>query len=304
MIMNLHFKKLMLLGTVFLLAACQPNGPSIESLQKLRDVDSGIEITNSRIKSVTTVNESLSLYDIEGMFKYRDGRYAYLTDVGNIKIFTPLNGEETTPFNANIIASENNGAWDIVSENLPRFAGPTDNSKVVLNHQALFANSSEQIAGVFTHADGSRFMLNDKALDKNVKLLIREYENLLKENIELDKKLLSVEETLADIDKAAQKSAKKDTKTEASAEDLDLIVNQTLSNNQEYHRVIEEKKNIQNEIKILHEKMPQFWNFGQCYETDYRFYGRICNQITGVNRDYLPKIRYVSRPDADPQYLD
>ena len=307
--MNLHFKKIaLLLGSALLLTACQPNGPSIESLQQLRDVDSGIEITNSRIISVSSVNESLSLYDIEGMFKYRDGRYGYLTNLGGIKIYTPFNGEEANPFNATVIASNEDGHWNIVSEKLPQFKLGTDQDHDVLAHKALFANSEEEMPGVFTHTDGTRFMLDNKALDKNVKSMIKEYETLLKKNVALDETLsemdLVLKTTYESIEKSIHKSLKKEQLDPAvSAEKSQALLATALADDKEYQRILAAQKPLQAEVKVLHSKMPALWSVPQCYETNYRFYGRICNQITNVNRDYLHKISYANRPDADPKFI-
>lgn len=306
--MNLHLKKItLLLGSALFLTACQPNGPSIESLQKLRDVDSGIEITNSRIKSVSKVNDTLSLYDIEGMFKYRDGRYGYLTDIGGIKIYTPFNGEEATSFNANVIASNENDSWDIVSENLPHFKGPNNNEEV-FEHKTLFANSVEHTPGVYTHEDGSRFMLDNKALDKTVKMLIKEYESLLKQNVALDETLSEMDLAMAKSAQAHEKSIQKSVEKEQLEADARIareqaLLTQALAKDDDYQRIATEHKKLEADLKDLHSKMPAFWNVPQCYETNYRFNGRICNQITGVNRDYLHKIQYKNRPDADPQFL-
>lgn len=307
--MDLHFKKIaLLLGSTLFLAACQPNGPSIESLQKLRDVDSGIEITNSRIKSVSSVNNSLSLYDIEGMFKYRDGRYGYLTEIGDIKIYTPFNGEEANPFNANVIASHEGDKWDIVSENLPRFKSEGESVFEVFEHKNLFANSIEHMPGIFTHEDGSRFMLENKALDKNVKTLIKEYETQLKHNVTLDETLsemdLALQKTHDAIEKSVHKEVAKEKLTpELSEEKAQSLLSEALASDQQYQRILGEKKPLEDELKALHAKMPALWNVTQCYETNYRFYGRICNQITNINRDYLPKMSYANRPDADPQFI-
>lgn len=306
--MSLHLKKItLLLGSALFLTACQPNGPSIESLQKLRDVDSGIEITNSRIKSVSTVNETLALYDIEGMFKYRDGRYGYLTDIGGIKIYTPFNGEEATPFNANVIASNDHDSWDIVSENLPHFRGPNNNEEV-FEHKMLFANSIEHTPGVYTHEDGSRFMLDNKALDKTVKTLIKEYEALLKQNVAVDETLsemdLAMTKAAESIEKSVQKTVEKEQlEAEARAVREKELLTQALAEDADYQRIVAEHQKLEASLKDLHHKMPAFWNVPQCYETNYRFNGRICNQIAGINRDYLHKIQYENRPDADPQFL-
>ena len=307
--MSLSFKKTLLIaGSALFLAACQPHGPDVETLQKLRGVDSGIEITNSRIKSVSKVNETLALYDIEGMYKYRDGRYQYLTNLGDIKIYTPLNGESTEPFNAAIMASEENKEWHIVAENLPKFEGPLGSMQEVMTHKALFAESEEFMPGLFTKADGTIFALNDKALDKYVKSLIKRYEDNLKQNVELDKKLQKVEEEglslHAKLEKAARKNLSEEKlKNEALEAKLAEELPAILKEDGAYQTLITEKAHLEAEIKALHQTMPKLWSINACSDTAYRFYGRICNQLTSVNRNYLPEIRYANRPDADPQYL-
>lgn len=296
--MQLSMKKVgWIVGASLLLTACQPNGPTIESLQQLRDVDSGIEITNSRIKSVTPVNDTLSLYDIEGMFKYRDGRYEYLTEIGGVEIYTPLNGEEATPFNASIIASELNDAWTIESENLPEFVAPNNIDEKILNHTTLFDGTTEEVSGIYQRADGSRFLLNTNALDTNVKDMIKAYENQLKQNVELDEKLIDLDDALAS---RKQDVVEKLPKVESANQNA---LTSALKQDEAYQTALAKREAAFAEITKLHNEMPKFWAVTQCYDTRYRFHGRICNQIAGVNRDYLPKIRYSSRPDADPKYI-
>lgn len=307
--MSLSFKKTLLIaGSGLFLAACQPNGPDVEALQQLRGVDSGIEITNSRIKSVTQVNETLALYDIEGMFKYRDGRYQYLTNLGDIEIYTPLNEESTEPFNALITAAEEDNNWNIVDENLPKFEAPLGSKQVVVTHKTLFADSEELMPGFFTKADGTTFALNDKALDKHAKSLIKRYENDLKENVELDKKLIKTEEDLsahhAKLEKEARKMLSEEKlKNEALEEKLAKILPAMLDEDGTYQTLVTEKAHIEAELKALHQAMPKLWSMNGCYDTAYRFYGRVCNQMASVNHRYLPEIRYENRPDADPKYL-
>lgn len=308
--MSLPIKKILLVaGSALFLAACQPNGPDIETLQKLRGADSGIEITNSRIKSVTKVNETLSLYDIEGMFKYRDGRYQYLTELGDIKIYTPLNGESTEPFNATIIASQEDKTWQIVDENLPKFAGPLGSLQEVVTHKTLFSDSEELTPGFFTAADGTVFALNDKALDKNAKVLVKRYEANLKMNLELDQKLEKAEGEVAALYAKLEKEAHKELSAEKlKGEALDAKLAESLpailEENGAYQTLVTEKAHIEAEIKALHQSMPKLWEMTACYDTAYRFYGRICNQITSANRSYLPEIRYANRPDASDKYRE
>lgn len=308
--MRRHFKKgLLLSGAAVLLAACQPHGPELEVLQKLRDVDSGIEITNSRIKSVTEINDTVSLYDIEGMFKYRDGRYQYLTNLGNIEIYTPLNGEEANPFNATVMASAEGKTWDIVRETLPTFTGPvtekpTAENVNLITYETLFKGSEEYQPGFFKREDGAIFALNDKALDKSVKTLVKGYESHLKENLELDKQLIKTESDLQALQEKIEKETRKDLAKEGlKGEALELklfeTLTQTLAANERYQVLLAKVQTEQAEIKLLHSKMPALWAVEACYETNYRFYGRLCNQITGANRSYLPEIRYQNRPDAD-----
>lgn len=308
--MSLSFKKTLLIaGSALFLAACQPNGPDVEALKKLRGADSGIEITNSRIKSVTKVNDTLSLYDIEGMFKYRDGRYQYLTNLGEIKIYMPLNGESTEPFNATVIALEEDQSWKIVDENLPQFEGPLGSMQEVVTHKALFAESEELMPGFFTKEDGTVFALNDKALDKHAKLLVKSYEASLKENLELDKKLEKLEGDVGTLHTKLEKGLRKTLSEEKlKGETLDLkvaeMLPETLEADGTYQTLVTEKAHVEAEIKALHQSMPKLWEMNACYDTAYRFYGRICNKITSANRSYLPEIRYINRPDADLKYLD
>lgn len=303
------FKKtIFIAGAALFLAACQPNGPDIEALKKLRDADSGIEITNSRIKSVTEINETLSLYDIEGMFKYRDGRYQYLTDFGDIKIYTPLNSDSTEPFNATIIAAEVDKNWQIVDENLPEFKGPLGSLQEVVTHNTLFANSEELMPGFFTNADGVTFALNDKTLDKYAKALVKGYEANLKLNLELDKKLEKIEKELSTLHGKLEKDAEKSLsdeklKGEALTQKLAEILPAILEESGAYQTLVTEKAHIEAEIKALHQEMPKFWEMNACYDTAYRFYGRICNQITSANRSYLPEIRYQNRPDTKLEFM-
>lgn len=301
-------KTLLVAGSALFLAACQPNGPDIDALQKLRSADSGIEITNSRIKSVAKVNDTLSLYDIEGMFKYRDGRYQYLTDFGDIKIYTPLNGQETEPFNATIIAEESDKSWNIVEENLPNFASPLGSLQTVVTHKELFAESEEQAPGFFTHQDGSVFALNDKALDKHVKALIKRYEADLKLNVELDKRLEKAEGEVASLHAKLENEARKSLSSEKlKGEELDGKLAETLPaillEDGSYQALVTEKDHVKAEIQALHQSMPKLWNMTACFDTSYRFYGRICNQVTKANRSYLPEIRYENRPDANPEWV-
>lgn len=307
--MSLSFKKTLLIaGSALFLAACQPNGPDVEALQKLRGVDSGIEITNSRIKSVSQVNETVALYDVEGMFRYRDGRYQYLTNLGDMRIYTPLNGESTEPFNAMIIASEEDKTWKIIDENLPQFEGPLGSLQEVVTHQTLFADSEELTPGLFTKADGTIFALNDKALDKHAKALIKRYEGNLKTNVELDKKLMKAEDDVATLYAQLEKDARKSLSAEklkgdALDEKLTQILPAILEEDGAYQTLVTEKAHIKAEIKALHQTMPKLWSMTACSDTSYRFYGRICNQMASANRSYLPEIRYENRPDADEQYL-
>lgn len=308
--MNNSWKKTLLVaGSALFLAACQPNGPDVEALKKLRTADSGIEITNSRIKSVSPINETLSIYDIEGMFKYRDGRYQYLTNFGDIQIFTPLNGEGTEPFNSTIIASEEKkGDWNIVEENLPKFVGIWDSSQSVLTHTALFANSKEAMPGFYTKADGSLMALNDKALDKHIKNLIKQYEKDLKKNVELDARFEILTKDLTglanDIEKDTKKalSAEKLSGKELEAQ-LQAALPAALEENSSYQTLLAEKAHVEAGIKELHQSMPKLWAVTQCYDMSYRFYGRICNQLTKVNSNLLPEISYQNRPDAQAKYL-
>lgn len=305
----LSFKKtLFIAGSALFLAACQPKGPDIEALQKLRDADSGIEITNSRIKSVMPINDTLALYDIEGMYKYRDGRYQYLTNLGDIKIYTPLNETSTEPFNAAVVASEVEEGWNIIEENLPVFSASLGSTQAVVNHTTLFKESEEQMPGFFTHNDGTLFALNDKALDKSAKLLVKRYEADLKTNAELDKKLIDVEEDLQSLSEELTADAKKSLsaqKLQGSALEAKLAetLAQTFDENSEYQGLLADKTQLETQIQALHQTMPKLWSMTACNDTSYRFYGRICNQIMGANRSYLPEIRYSQRPDADLQYL-
>ncbi|MHC5226064.1 hypothetical protein [Ignatzschineria sp. LJL83] len=307
--MNNPLKKTLLVaGSALFLAACQPNGPDVEALKKLRTADSGIEITNSRIKSVSPINDTLSIYDIEGMFKYRDGRYQYLTNFGDIQIYTPLNGEDSEPFNSTVIASEEKGNWNIVEENLPKFVGIWDNSQSVLTHTALFANSKEAMPGFYQQADGTLMALNDKALDKHVKNLIKQYERDLQKNVELDANFEILTKDLAGLASDIEKDTKKELSAEKlSGKELDARLQASLpaalEANASYQTIFAEKAHVEAEIKELHQSMPKLWAVTQCYDTSYRFYGRICNQLTKVNDKLLPEISYQNRPDADAKYL-
>lgn len=301
-------KTLLVAGSALFLAACQPNGPDVEALKKLRTADSGIEITNSRIKSASPINDTLSIYDIEGMFKYRDGRYQYLTNFGDIQIFTPLNGEDSEPFTSIVIASEEKGDWTIVEENLPKFAGLWGNSQAVLTHTELFANSREAMPGFYQQADGALMALDDKALDKHIKNLIQQYEKDLQKNVALDASFEILTKDLAEL----AHDIEKDTKKELSAEKLSGEALETrlqsslpaaLEANSSYQTLLSEKAHIESQIKELHQSMPKLWTVTQCYDTSYRFYGRICNQLTKVNSNLLPDISYQNRPDADAKYL-
>ncbi|PWD86757.1 hypothetical protein [Ignatzschineria cameli] len=300
--MNRHWNKIaLLLGSTFLLAACQPAGPDLADLQTLRDPSSGIEIISSHIKTVSPIDEQRSLYDINGTFKYRDGRYQFLTTFGNIKIYTPLNGDEKNSFDAIVVAQEGDDQnWLIEMETLPRFAG--DKKDQYLSHQALFANSVEHLPGIYTHQDGSRFALNDKTLDKRIKNLISEYETQLQKNLALDKDLKTIDEALALHYKKQEEESRKRLKEMPEigdeVENLKSYVEKQLAADEKYQHLLQEREGYLLELQSLQQSMPALWRVDQCYESDYRFHGRICHQVMSINRDYLPKIRFQYRPDA------
>ncbi|OYQ81178.1 hypothetical protein B9T19_00430 [Ignatzschineria sp. F8392] len=305
--MNRHWNKIALLvGSSLLLAACQPAGPDLADLQALRDPSSGIEITSSHIKTVSPIDEHRALYDINGTFKYRDGRYQFLTTFGNIKIYTPLNGEENNQFDAVVVAQEGDDQkWLIEMETLPRFTG--EETAQTLSHRALFANSVEHLPGIYTHQDGTLFALNDKTLDKRIKNLMNEYEAQLQKNLELDKDLKAVDEALAlhyrKQEEESRKYLKEQLKESSKAVDngealLQNHIEIALAADEKYQHLLQEREGYRLELQALQQSMPALWRVDQCYESDYRFHGRMCHQLMSINRDYLPKIRFQYRPDA------
>lgn len=302
--MSRHWNKIALLvGSTLLLTACQPAGPELVDLQALRDQSSGIEITSSQIKKVSPIDELRALYDINGTFKYRDGRYQFLTTFGNIDIYTPLNGEENNPFDAVIVAQqEDDQTWLIEMENLPRFTG--ESMTRYLSHRELFANSIEHLPGIYTHQDGSLFVLNDNTLDKRIKSLINEYETQLQKNLELDKDLKVIDEALALHYEKQVGESKKVLKEAGALSDIDrdnalqAEIEKQLAADSRYQHLLQEQAGYQLELKSLQKAMPALWRIDQCYEREYRFYGRTCHQVMSINRDYLPKIRFQNRPDA------